>query len=773
MRSEQSIEVAEPGAAQKSAPGTTRFAITGMTCGNCARHVTEAIQSVPGVRSATVSLEGQAAVVRWEAGAERSERAVVQAVEGAGFGAQTAAPQTEEGCGCDHKLAGWRMTLWIGVLGTAPLMIGEWGFGAAMRPWFQWVSFALAGVVQVFAGARFYRGAWSQLKVGGSNMDTLVSLGSTTAFGYSTWALLSGAGGHVYFMEAAAIITLISVGHWIESRVSARAAYALRRLLHLAPELARRRNADGSETQVPVAELQAGDLVALRPGERVPTDGEATDGDSAVDESMLTGESAPVDKRVGGKLYAGTLNLDGRLVMRVTATGEETALAHIIAAVQQAQSSRARIQRLADRVSNVFVPIVVAVAVGAGLWWGLAFGQAEHVHQMLAAYLWAVHPIPPGAAAFIVAAGVLIVACPCAMGLATPAAIMAGANAAARHGILIRDGMAMERAGEISTVLFDKTGTLTAGKPELVESWVGEPAKLPSQPISIPRLAASLAAHSSHPVSQALAKLSADRTALGNWQEIRGCGVQGQAEPGRETLRLGSLRWLETAKVDLTPGRQFIESWASQGATVVGLAAEGALLGLFAVKDTLKPGAREVVEQLQRQGLEVCLVTGDNARTAASIAAAANVNPARVFSEVRPEAKAELVKRLQQEGKRVAFVGDGINDAPAMEQADLGIAVSQASDIAREAADIILLKSEIEAVPESLALARATLRTIKQNLFWAFFYNAIGIPLAALGFLSPVLCAAAMGLSDLVVIGNALRLGRRSMSRPAAADSRR
>jgi P-type Cu+ transporter len=644
-------------------------------------------------------------------------------------------------------------------------MAGEWVFGLALRPWFQWVSFGLAGIVQVFAGARFYRGAWRQLKAGESNMDTLVSLGSTTAFSYSIWALLSGAGGHLYFMEAAAIITLVSLGHWVESRVSARAADAVRRLLHLAPELARRRNADGSETQVPVAELQVGEVVLLRPGERVPTDGEATEGDSAVDESMLTGESVPVDKRAGGKLYAGTLNLDGRLVMRVTATGEETALAHIIAAVQRAQTSRAQIQRLADRVSNVFVPIVVAVALGAGLWWGLAPDRAKHLQDVLANYLWVAHPMQSGAAAFIVAAAVLIVACPCAMGLATPAAIMAGANAAARHGILIRDGLAMERAGEISAVVFDKTGTLTVGKPEVVESWLGEKEEAPrTNGSAVQRVAASLAEHSSHPISRAVAKLSSERFTLGNWQEIRGCGVQGKVErDGQATVRLGSLRWLEDAKVDLGPGRKFIEDWSSRGATVVGLADDGKLAGLFAVKDTLKPGARQVVEQLQRQGLETFLVTGDHALTAASIAAAAGIEPKNVFSEVRPEGKAALVERLQRQGKRLAFVGDGINDAPAIEQADLGIAVSQASDIAREAADIILLKSEIEAVPQSIALARATLRTIKQNLFWAFFYNSVGIPLAAMGFLSPVLCAAAMGLSDLVVIGNALRLGRRSL----------
>jgi Cu+-exporting ATPase len=411
-----------------------------------------------------------------------------------------------------------------------------------------------------------------------------------------------------------------------------------------------------------------------------------------------------------------------------------------------------------------------------------------HVHDSLARFLWAAHPpASPLAAAFIIAAGVLIIACPCAMGLATPAAIMAGSNAAAQRGILIRDGVALEKAGQVTAVLFDKTGTLTAGKPEVIESWLGteggsqirslkpEDQRKSDGPkskgqVSTVGLAAALASHSAHPISQAVARLSTDRPAVAEWQEIRGAGVQ--AKVGRDsqwpiadrqatvTARLGSTRWLEESGVDLAPGQAFIAEWASQGATVVGLAVETALHGLFAVKDAVKPGARDVVQKLERQGLSIYLVTGDNALTAGSIARQTGIRPENVFAQVRPEQKAELVRKLQQQGQQVAFVGDGINDAPALEQADLGVAVSRASDVAREAADIILLKSEIEAVPESLGLARATLRTIRQNLFWAFFYNAIGVPLAALGFMSPILCAAAMGLSDLVVIGNALRLRR-------------
>jgi Cu+-exporting ATPase len=495
---------------------------------------------------------------------------------------------------------------------------------------------------------------------------------------------------------------------------------------------------------------------------------------------MLTGESAPIDKQPGSEIYAGTVNLNGRLTVRVTATGEETALAQIIQAVQRAQNSRADIQRLGDRVSSVFVPIVVLVALAAGLWWGFAPASAQSVHDGLSRLVWSTPPMPTAmglAAGFIIAAAVLIVACPCAMGLATPAAIMAGSNAAAQRGILIRDGLALEKAGMVTAVLFDKTGTLTVGKPEVVKIWGpgnlkpevsgGRPSE-PNAASAIVQLAAGLAAHSTHPISQTVAKLSSRAVEVVDWKEVHGAGVQGAvrsplAGMGSATSNLamlGSLRWLQKSEVDVSPGQAFSQEWSAQGATVIGLAVGKTLLGLFAVKDTLKPGAREVVSKLGRQGLATYLVTGDNPVTARSIAAQAGIEPESVFSEVRPEEKAGLVKKLQQEGKRVAFVGDGINDAPALEQADLGIAVSRASDIAREAADIILLKSEIEAVPESLGLARAMLKTIKQNLFWAFFYNAVGIPLAALGFMSPILCAAAMGLSDVVVIGNALRLRR-------------
>ena len=791
----------------------SEFAITGMNCNNCARHVTEAIQSVPGITSAVVRLEEGRATVRWQPGAAAQLENVVRAVKEAGY---EAAPVEQRSCHVEPSgsspVAAWKFNVTFAAVLTLPLIIGEWVFGWGMRDWFKWVGFAFSAPVMVVCGARFFRGAWNQLKRGSSNMDTLVALGSTTAFGYSVWGLFSGWHGHLYFMEAASIITLISAGHFMETVVSARAASSLRSLMHLAPPTARKLDSDSGESEVPVASLRIGDKVVLKPGDRVPTDGEVLEGSSAVDESMLTGESVPVDKIAGAKLYAGTVNQNRRLVMRVTATGDATALAQIIAVVQRAQNSRANIQKLGDRVSNVFVPVVVLIALATALWWGLAYEHALKVGQTIAPFLWPVHfPSTALAAAFIQAAAVLIVACPCAMGLATPAAIMAGTNVAAQRGILIRDGVALEKSGQITSVVFDKTGTLTQGKiaVEAIEDLrrgSGAPPDPNAGPGPLSRehadrrddcptlaqLAAPLAQPSNHPLSRAVAKLaelahpargsdSSLRIQFTDWQELRGKGVQ--ASLNGDILRLGSLNWLRDSGVveraisnpprrgevialnpenDTSPvsDSAFVADWSAQGATILGLATETQLIGLFALRDAIKPHAAKVVDQLTRQGKATYLVTGDHELTAAAIAQQVGISAANVFAEIPPEQKAEIVKQLQQRGQRVAFVGDGINDAPALEQADLGVAVAQASDVAREAADIILLKSDIQAIPEALSLAQATLRTIRQNLFWAFFYNAASVPLAALGFLSPVICALAMGLSDLIVIGNALRLRR-------------
>jgi len=580
-------------------------------------------------------------------------------------------------------------------------------------------------------------------------------------------------------MEAATIMVLVSAGHYLEARVSARAASSLRALMNLAPQTARKLDTHGHEVEVPVATLTISQMVMLKPGDRVPTDGEIVEGASAVDESMLTGESAPVDKAQGSRVFAGTVNQDGRLVVRVTATGSSTALAQIIAVVQRAQSSRATIQKLGDQVSSVFVPVVVLIALATGLWWGLGYAHAIHVSQGLASYLWPVHfPATALSAAFIHAAGVLIIACPCAMGLATPVAIMAGTNAAAQRGILIRDGAALEKSGQISAVLFDKTGTLTQGR--LTVAAVDDLRGSSARSHRLEDIACALARPSNHPVSLAVVELnsqpgrihpanyslgpkanSGSSIEVSNWREIRGNGVQANMTAfSSSLLRLGSLHWVRESGVGLEPGTPFVDTWSKQGATILGVAEGTTLIGLIALKDHVKPHAEEVVNRLKRQGKAVYLVTGDNRLTAAAIAQQVQIPGDHVFAEIRPEEKAGIVKRLQEQGEHVAFIGDGINDAPALEQADLGIAVSRASDVAREAADIILLKSDIQAIPEAMGLAQATLRTIKQNLFWAFFYNAAAVPLAALGFLSPVVCALSMGFSDLVVIGNALRLRR-------------
>lgn len=759
----------------------TVLAVTGMNCQGCVRKVTEALESVPGVRAVTVELAGGRAVVEWAA--EADPAALVRRLERAGYKARPVSGAGDEPVGPVAQR--WQWNLWVGVAATVPLVVGEWVLGLGMVRWFQWLALGLATVVQVFGGAPFYRGAWRQLRVRQANMDTLVALGSTTAYAYSVWVLVSGRGGHVYFMESAAILTLISLGHWLEARVSARASAALRALMELRPPVARRLRsgaapgAAGSgsedlvEEVVPVTRLQVGDCVVLRPGDRVPVDGEVIEGGSAVDESMLTGESEPVSKAPGARVFAGTLVLDGRLTVRVTATGNGTVLAEIIRAVQRAQQSRAEIQRLGDRVSSVFVPVVIGLALAAGLWWGFWPESARAVHDRVAGWLWPVAAPEGAAAGFIVAAAVLIVACPCAMGLATPAAIMAAANAAAGRGILIRDGVALEKAGRITTVLFDKTGTLTEGRPTVLAAEL-----LEGKAEDVWFWAGRVAERSLHPVSRGVAEFCRARGGLGGggsgsvslveWREVRGSGVEARradttvagTDAAPAVLRLGSLPWLEAAGVDVERARTFSETWAQQGATVIGWAEGSRLLALFALRDTLKRGADKVIGRLHRMGFRVGMITGDRAEVARVIAGQLGLDGAEVLAGVRPEEKAARIRALQARGDRVAFVGDGINDAPALEQADLGIAVARATDIARESADMILLRADLEAVPEALGLARASLRTIHQNLFWAFFYNAAAVPLAALGFLSPILCALAMGLSDLIVIGNALRLRR-------------
>lgn len=736
--------------------------VSGMTCGNCARKVREAALTVAGVASADAQPELDRLTVWWTETAAADGAQVVTAVTRAGYPARLSSPSSLPSTAPRFSLNSWGGNTLLGVACTLPLLASEWLFGHHPTATSQWINLGLATVAWVGCGWRFMRGAWQQLKVGSFGMDLLVTLGSSAAYFYSAVGLARGFAGHLYFLETAAILSFISLGHWLEQRVSQRAEGALRSLLHLAPSTARRLLEGGVEREVPIGELLPGQLVVLRPGDRVPTDGVADQGESTVDESMLTGESAPVTKRPGDRLYAGTVNLDGRLVLRVTALGEATALARIIAAVRRAQSSRASIQRLADRVTQVFVPAVILAALGTGLWWAFWPEQARALSLGLGEWLWpAAISADRWANAVIHATAVLIIACPCAMGLATPAALMAAANAAARRGILLRDAVALEKAGQVDLVIFDKTGTLTLGRPALV----GTIPSTPVQPAWL-ELAASLAAPSAHPLSVAVAGLSPTRHAITNWKEHRGLGTSAvlvgglaDAAPGDE-VRLGSMDWVQGERSIRPEWQGEVERWRSGGATVLVLTVKSEPVLYLGLRDEPRQEAARVLQQLRTRGLGVGMISGDAAGAAHGVGAALGLAAKEILAPVPPEQKLERLRALQAQGHRVAFVGDGINDAPALAQADLGIAVTRASDVARESADLVLLRADLEAVPESLELASDTLRIIRQNLFWAFVYNALAVPLAALGFMNPMLCALSMGLSDVLVIGNSLRLLR-------------
>ena len=790
---------------------TTTLHVSGMDCGNCVQKVQKALQGVDGVDFATVDLGKKQATVRWLLPSENPDvSALTEAIAKAGYEAKPFVNSSQDGkpiATADSDSSNpWQGPLLLGVPVTVILLTLDWGVHLGNDPRFHWFAFFLALPVQVWLGGRFYRGAWRQLKSGGSNMDTLVSLGSTAAFGFSVGALLMGWAGHLYFAEAATILTLISLGHWMEARMSSRAAQALRSLLELQPATARKLHSDEQWDDVPVEDLIPGDHILIRPGDRIPVDATLLGGEGTVDESMLTGESLPVEKLPGQSLYTGTLNRSGRFEARVDVCGAGTALDQIIQAVQRAQGSRANIQRLVDRISNVFVPIVIGIALVSGLIWGLVPGWVRPLHTWLTERLWVTEiPSNPLAAAVVVACAVLIVACPCAMGLATPVALMAGVNVGARRGILIRDAVALEKSGRIQTLAFDKTGTLTRGEATVHQVLFADESV--EQQGAVRELAAQVTNPSLHPLSRAIGlwaqnledspanplpqpvAVEAVSDTLTNWSEVRGQGVEGvlnrriNGVPMGARLRLGSLNWFR----ELNGTNPKLETWAAtqanSGATVLLLWINSDWHAAFSVRDEPRPDAAEVIRVLRAQGLAIRLITGDTRATALAVAREVGIAPEEVLAEVRPEEKAGQIRLLrnadlhragsdngqqpmQQTGGRaqgggsVAFVGDGLNDGPALAEADLGICVVQATEVAKEASDILLLHGGLSAVPEALNLARATLRTIHQNLFWAFFYNAAAIPLAALGLLSPVVCALTMGLSDIIVVGNALRLRR-------------
>jgi len=721
--------------------------IGGMTCASCVSRVEKALKKVPGVTDATVNLATESARVVF-APAEHMEARLRRAVRDAGYEprAADAAMELQD----ESPWAGFAPVA-IGIALSAPLvlpMVGDW-FGQHWMLPALW-QFLLATPVQFVLGARFYKAGWHALKALSGNMDLLVAIGTTAGWALSVWLWFTAAPGamvHLYFESSAVVVTLVLLGKWLEARTKRQTTSAIRALHALRPETAHLLRG-AKEMDVPVAEVLVGDTLVVKPGERFPVDGKVLEGQTQADESMLTGESVPVAKTVGAALTGGAINGDGRVVMQVLAVGGETVLSHIIRLVEDAQAAKAPLQRMVDQVSAVFVPVVLVLALVTGLAWWFTGASLE--------------------LALIHAVAVLVIACPCALGLATPAAIMAGTGVAAKNGILIKDAQALELAHKVDTVAFDKTGTLTVGQPRLTAlvtaAGVSDDDAL--------RLAASLQSASEHPLARAMLEAAKARAVpldtATDVQAVPGHGLEGAVQ-GR-TLLMGSLRWMAQLNVPLGELQARADALQAQGATVSALAERSStglqLLALMAFADTPKEGAREALEALRARGIRVVMISGDNQGAADAMALRLGLRPdqGEVMAEVLPGDKAAKVLALKAGGHTVAMVGDGVNDAPALAAADVGLAMSNpwggGADVALHAAGITLMRGEVRLVAAALDISARTVAKIRQNLFWAFFYNVVGIPLAAFGLLSPVVAGAAMAMSSVSVISNALLLKR-------------
>ncbi len=712
------------------------LAIDGMTCASCVGRVERALLKVPGVRSAAVNLASERAHV--EVLGPPDPAALIQAVEAAGYHA-TASSERRPAADAERRLQRERWAVIAGLLLAAPLVLPMFGelFGQHwMLP--AWIQFLLATPVQFVLGARFYVAGWKAVRAGAGNMDLLVAIGTSAGYGlslYQWWATPAGQMPHLYFEASAVVIALVLLGKYLESRAKRQTSAAIRALEALRPDRATR-VVEGREEDVAIAALRLGDLVLVRPGERFPVDGDVVEGESQADEALISGESLPVNKAPGDRITGGAINGEGRLLVRTTALGGETVLARIIRLVEDAQAAKAPIQKLVDKVSQVFVPAVLVIAVFTLIGWLLAGAPAE--------------------VALINAVAVLVIACPCALGLATPAAIMAGTGVAARHGILIKDAEALEVAHAVTAVAFDKTGTLTSGKPQIIHLHAVD-----GDEAQILRLAGALQRGSEHPLARAvLERCEADGVTVPDVQKsqaLSGRGITGTLDG--QQLALGNRRMLE--EYGLQPGEllETAQRWEAEGRTLSWLvehAPEPRLLGLFAFGDSLKDGAAAAIAGLAARHIRSHLITGDNRGSARVVAEALHIDD--VHAEVLPADKAATVAELKKGGAVVAMVGDGINDAPALAAADVGIAMGGGTDVAMHAAGITLMRGDPRLVPAALEISRRTYRKIQQNLFWAFIYNLVGIPLAAFGFLSPVVAGAAMALSSVSVVSNALLL---------------
>jgi len=723
---------------------TVSVGVGGMTCAGCAGRVEKRLKAVPGVLGASVNLALERADVTAPAGSV-SAQDLAEAIAAAGYeprlvaeGEDAAAAEADR-TEADRRAARRDLLLLAAsALLTLPLLADM----VAMALGLAWhlpplAQLALATPVQLVIGARFYQSAWHALRAGSGNMDQLVALGTSAAYLYSlvmVATLGAAATGHLYFEAAAVIITLVLAGKWLEARAKRGTTAAIRQLMALRPETARVER-DGVEAELPIAQVRRGDLVLVRPGERIPVDGRVEDGAGEVDESLITGESLPVLKQPGDTVTGGAVNGTGALRVRATAVGADSTLARIVALVESAQAGKAPVQRLVDRVSAVFVPTVIAIAVGTFTAWLLAGGTME--------------------TALVAAVSVLVIACPCALGLATPTAMVTGTGAAARGGILIRDIEALERAHRVDTVIFDKTGTLTEGRPQVtaIEAADGDSRGLLALAAAVQRL-------SEHPLARAIADhAAAEGVALHpatDFQSHTGLGVTAAVD-GRPVV-IGNRALLAREGIETDPLEARAEALEAHGGTVMWLAADGRAAGLVAVADAVRPEAKEAVAALRRAGIATVMLSGDTARVAEAVAAAVGIDTVR--APVRPEDKAAEVERLRGQGRVVAMVGDGINDAPALAAADIGIAMGGGTDVAMETAGLTLMRPDPRLVGAALGVSRATWRKIWQNLFWAFVYNVVGLPIAALGLLSPAIAGAAMALSSVSVVTNSLLLRR-------------
>ncbi len=790
MATETTRPLHEHAVVSQMQPGTeSRATLTleGMTCASCAMRIEKGLKKVPGIKDASVNLATEQATVTYDPAQTNLEQ-MVQKVEAVGYKAfpQVSSPQKPVQGETTSDLSGTteipvvsisqadeqsrrkqaeirhkRNLLMLGIVLTVPVVILSMFFMNRF-PGENALLLVLTTPVWAIVGWEFHRGAIKTLRHGSANMDTLISVGSTAAYVMSVVAtfLPQVVGSGTFYDTAALIVTLIFLGKYLEVRAKGQTNEAIKKLIGLqartAPVV---RN--GQEVELPIEQVHVGDELIVRPGEKIPVDGVALSGTSSVDESMITGESIPVEKRTDDALIGATINQRGLLHMRATKVGADTVLASIIRMVEQAQGSKAPIQRLADTISSIFVPVVLVIAALTFIGWtliGNLIGVGQTAGMMGASSPWII--------AIVAAVAVLVVACPCALGLATPTAIMVGTGKGAEQGILIKGGESLERIQAVKAVLLDKTGTITKGKPELTDV-----VTLPGTPEDeMLRLVAEAEQGSEHPlaagiVEGAKARGIALNTNLEHFTALPGRGLQANVE-GHDVL-VGTRRLLSDFSIAYQDVQEQLESLEQQGKTVMLVAIDRTIAGMVAVADTVKVGSAQAVQQLQLQGLTVWMITGDNRRTAQAIATQVGIPPARVLAEVLPEDKANQVKHLQEQGMVVAFAGDGINDAPALVQADAGIAMGTGTDIAMEASDITVVKGNLKSVVTALALSRATLRTIKQNLFWAFAYNVILIPAAMLSPLipflrenAPIFAAAAMALSSVTVVSNSLRLRR-------------